>query len=91
MALHTGMIGGVQVPGFRYVVYGARRGYVSTHLTKRAAERSLAEDARTCMRAATPSDAVVYRWLDGWVQVSQEINVELVDVELIELPCDPGR
>jgi hypothetical protein len=38
MALHTAMIDGVQVPGFRYVVYGAKRGYVSTHRTKRAAE-----------------------------------------------------
>ena len=76
MPLHTAMIGRVQVPGFRYVVYGAKCGYVSTHRTKRAAERSLAEDARVCMRAGRPSDAVIYRWRDGWVQIGQEIDVE---------------
>lgn len=86
MALHTAMIDGVQVPGYRYVVYGTKRGYVSTHRTKAAAERSLAEDSRMRMRAGTPSDAVVYRWRDGWVQLGHEVNVELVDVELIETP-----
>lgn len=86
MALHTAMIDGVQVPGFRYVVYGTKRGYVSTHRTKRAALRSLAEDARLRMRAGTPSDAVVYRWRDGWVQLGHEINVELAEVEVEELP-----
>jgi hypothetical protein len=74
------MISGVQVPGFRYVVYGPTRGFVSTHRTKRAALRSLAEDARRCMKAGTPSDAQVYRWRNGWVpEGQQEINVELVD------------
>ncbi|HEX4610609.1 MAG TPA: hypothetical protein VH092_20635 [Urbifossiella sp.] len=80
MALHTAMIGGIQVPGFRYVVYGRERGYVSTHRTKRAAEQSLAQDARLRMRAGTPSDALVYRWGDGWVVVGPEVNVELVEV-----------
>jgi hypothetical protein len=80
MPLHTAMIGGVQVPGFRYVVYGPKRGHVSTHRTKRAAFRSLAEDARRCMKAGTPSDAQVYRWRNGWVpEGQQEINVELVE------------
>lgn len=80
MALHTAMIGGVQVPGFRYVVYGATRGYVSTHRTKRAAERSLADDARKSMRAGTPSDALIYRWRDGWELLARELDVELVEV-----------
>ncbi len=79
MALHTAMIGGVQVPGFRYVVYGAKRGYVSTHRTKRAAMRSLAEDSRARMRAGTPSDARLYRWRDGWELVGPEVDVELVE------------
>lgn len=57
MPLHSGMIGGVQVAGFRYAVYGPGRGFVSTHRTKRAALRSLAEDARTRMRLNSPSDA----------------------------------
>ena len=70
MPLHSAMIGGVQVPGFRYVVYGLNRGYVSTHQTKRAALRSLAEDARKCMRDGKPSDAQVYRWRDGWELVA---------------------
>ena len=30
MALHAAMIGGVQFPGFRDVVYSAKRGLVST-------------------------------------------------------------
>jgi DNA-binding transcriptional regulator PaaX len=60
------MIGGVQVPGFRYVVYGTKRGQVSTHRTKRAAFRSLAEDARKCMKEEKPSDAQVYRWREKW-------------------------
>lgn len=57
MPLRSALIGGVQVAGFRYVVYGARRGFVSTHRTKRAAFRSLAEDSRTRMRLNSPSDA----------------------------------
>jgi hypothetical protein len=76
VALHTAMIAGVQVPGFRYVVFGLKRGYVSTHRTKRAALRSLAEDARTRMKAGQPSDAQVYRWRDGWVLVNQELDAE---------------
>lgn len=80
MALHSAMIGGVQVPGFRYVVYGPKRGYVSTHRTRKAALRSLAEDARARMRAGDPSDAEVFRWRDdGWVPVVPEVTVELVD------------
>ena len=79
MALHTAMIDGVQVPGFRYVVYGVWRGYVSTHRTRRAAERSLAEDARDRMRAGAPSDAMIYCWRDGWEAVGLEVDVELVD------------
>ena len=80
MALHTAMIGGIQVPGFRYVVYGPKRCYVSTHRTKRAANRSLAEDARRCMKAGTPSDAQVYRWREGWVPLTrEEVNAELVE------------
>jgi hypothetical protein len=81
MPLHTAMIGGVQVPGFRYVVYGAKRRYVSTHRTKKAALRSLAEDARARMLGGDPSDAEVYRWRDdGWELVGVEVNVELVDL-----------
>jgi hypothetical protein len=80
MALHSAMIGGVQVPGFRYVVYGPKRGYVSTHRTKKAALRALAEDARARMRSGDPSDADVYRWRDGaWVLIGSEVNVELID------------
>lgn len=85
MALRTAIIHGVQVPGFCYVVYGEKRGYVSTHRTKRAAERSLAEDARKCMNAGNPSDALIYRWRDGWILVGQEF-----DVELVELPEESG-
>src|SRR5690348_15157674 len=84
VALHSSMIGGVQVAGFRYVVYGPGRGLVSTHRTKRAAFRSLAQDARARMAEGRPSDAQVYRWRDGWVVVGQE-----VDVELVELPQPP--
>lgn len=62
------MISGVQVPGFRYVVYGQTRGFVSTHRTKRAALRSLAEDARL-MKEGQASDALVYFWRGGWVEV----------------------
>ena len=87
MPLHTAMIGGVQVPGFRYVVYGPTRGYVSTHRTKRAALRSLAEDARTCMRGGNPSDALVYRWRDRWEPLGQEADE--VNVELVEPPDRP--
>ena len=80
MALHTAMIGGVEVPGFRYVVYGPKRGYVSTHRTKAAAFRSWAEAARARMRAGGPSDAEVYRWPDGgWELVGPEVTVELAD------------
>jgi hypothetical protein len=82
MAQHTAMIDGVQVPGGRYVVYGKKRGYVSTHRTKRAAYRALLEDSRKGMRAGTPSDAQVYRWRNGWVQEWQEV----VDVELVTPP-----
>jgi hypothetical protein len=71
MALHTALIGGVQVAGFRYVIYGPRRGFVSTHRTQRAALRALAEDARRCQEAGRPSDAQVYRWRDGWELVGQ--------------------
>lgn len=86
MSLHSAMIGGVQVPGFRYVVYGPARGYVSTHRTKRAALRSLAEDARGRMQAGTPSDAQVYHWQKGWVLVGQE-GFAQVNVELVEPPA----
>lgn len=74
------MIGGVQVPGYRYVIYGPKRGYVSTHRTKAAANRALAEDARARMRTGTPSDAQIYRWRDhGWVLEDVELDVELVE------------
>jgi hypothetical protein len=76
------MIDGVQVPGGRYVVYGKRRGYVSTHRTKRAAYRALVEDSKKGMRAGTPSDAQVYRWRDRWVPEWQQV----VDVELVTPP-----
>ncbi len=69
MPLHSAMIGGVQVPGFRYVVYGQTRGFVSTHRTKRAALRSLAKDARRRMKEGQASDALVYFWRGGWVEV----------------------
>src|SRR5262245_18768254 len=71
MALHSARIGGVQVAGTRYVVYGVKRGFVSTHRTKRAALRSLAEDASKCQEAGQPSDAQVYHWCDGWEVVDQ--------------------
>lgn len=82
MPLHSGMIGGVQVAGFRYVVYGQKRGFVSTHRTKRAALRSLAEDARERMRLLSPSDAQVYFWRASdraWELVGVECDVELVE------------
>ena len=82
MPLHTAIIGGVQVAGFRYVVYGIKRGYVSTHRTKRAALRSLAEDARERMRLSSPSDAQVYFWraaVRAWELVGVESDVELVE------------
>lgn len=85
MALHTAMINGVQVPGSRYVIYGPKRGYVSTHRTKRAALRALAEDARQCMRAGQPSDAQVYRWRDGWHLVGQETTPSEENA-----PAEPG-
>ena len=82
MPLHSGMIRGVQVAGFRYVVYGPDRGLVSTHRTKRAALRSLAEDARERMRQSDPSDAEVYFWRAAsraWELVGVECDVELVE------------
>jgi len=82
MPLHSAMIGGVQVAGFRYIVYGPKRGVVSTHRTKKAAFRSLAEDARERMRLLAPSDAQVYFWrasLRAWELVGVECDVELVE------------
>lgn len=74
------MIGGVQVSGFRYVAFGAKRGPVSTHRTKKAALRALAEDARARTRAGDQSDAEVYQWRgDGWVPLVPEVNVKLVN------------
>jgi len=76
------MIGGVQVAGFRYVVYGTRRGLVSTHRTRRAALRSLANDARERMQQNAPSDALVYFWraaLGRWELAGESNGVELVD------------
>lgn len=49
--LHSAMIDGVQVPGLQYVVYGHQRGHVSTHRSRRAALRALAEDARARIQA----------------------------------------
>lgn len=71
VALHSAMIGGVQVAGFRYVVHGTIRGFVSTHRTKRAAERALALDARARIRAGSWSDARVYRWREGGMGVGR--------------------
>jgi hypothetical protein len=85
MPLHSGMIGGVQVAGYRYVVYGPKRGCVSTHRTKKAALRSLAADARERMRLLSPSDAQVYFWraaADMWELVGEESDVELVEESL---------
>src|SRR5690349_4930218 len=65
MAINTGMIDGIQVPGNRYIVYGKQRGYVATHRTKRAAYRSLVADSRVAMADGKPSDAQVYRWIGG--------------------------
>ena len=82
MPLHSGMIGRIQVAGFRYVVYGQNRGFVSTHRTKRAALRLLAEDARERMRLLAPSDAQVYFWrasVRTWELVGVECDVELVE------------
>ena len=82
LPLHSGMIEGVQVAGFRYVVYGPKRGFVSTHRTKRAALRSLAVDARERMRLSSPSDAQVYFWrasVRAWELVGVECDVELVE------------
>src|SRR3954447_1689007 len=82
MPLHSGMIGVVQVAGYRYVVYGIKRGFVSTHRTKRAACRSLAEDARERMRLLSPSDAQVYFWraaVGAWELVGEDFDVELVE------------
>ncbi len=66
MAINTGLIDGVQVPGNRYIVYGKQRGFVATHRTKRAAYRSLVEDSRAKMKDGKPSDAQVYFWRKGW-------------------------
>jgi hypothetical protein len=85
MATNTAMIDGVQIPGKRYIVFGKKRGYVSTHRTKRAAYRALVGDSRRCLAEGNPSDAIIYRWRDGWVPVGRDE----VDVELVELP--PGR
>jgi len=82
MPLHSAMIGGVQVAGFRYVVYGPKRGLVSTHRTKKAAFRSLAVDARERMRLLSPSDAQIYFWratVRAWELVGEEFDVELVE------------
>ena len=82
MPLHSAMIGGVQVAGFRYVVYGPKRGFVSTHRTKKAAVRALAEDSRERMRLCSPSDAQVYFWrasVGAWELVGVECDVELVE------------
>lgn len=79
MPLHSAMIDGVQVAGFRYIVYGTKRGHVSSHRTKRAAFRSLAEDARKCMANANPSDAQVYRWRDKWEVVNPDASLNLVE------------
>lgn len=82
MPLHSGPIGGVQVAGFRYVVYGTKRGFVSTHRTKRAALRALAEDARKRVRMRSPSDAQVHFWrasVRAWELVGVECDVELVE------------
>ena len=79
MALHTAMIDGVQIPGSRYIIYGKKRGLVSTQRTKRAAERALVDDARKCMGAGTPSDAEIYRWRDGWELVTLQVAIELVE------------
>ncbi|HJZ54758.1 MAG TPA: hypothetical protein VKE74_07345 [Gemmataceae bacterium] len=58
--------------GARYVVYGPTRGLVSSHRTKRAALRVLAEDSRSRMRAGSPSDGEVYQWRDGgWVRTGE--------------------
>jgi hypothetical protein len=76
------MIGGVQVAGYRYVVYGPKRGFVSTHRTKKAALRSLAVDARERLRLLSPSDAQVYFWratASTWELVGEECDVELVE------------
>lgn len=76
------MIGGVQVAGFRYVVYGTKRGFVSTHRTKKAALRSLAVDARERMRLLSPSDAQVYFWrasARAWELVGEDFDVDLVE------------
>ena len=57
-------------------------GVVSTHRTKRAAFRSLAEDARERMQLLSPSDAQVYFWrasFRAWELVGVECDVELVE------------
>jgi hypothetical protein len=76
MAINTGMIDGVQVPGNRYIVFGKQRGYVATHRTKRAAYRSLVEDSRVKMKDGKPSDAQVYFWRGGWVLVELSTPAE---------------
>lgn len=83
MATHrVGMIGGVQVAGGRYVVYGRRVGVVGKHRTKQGAFRKLADHARERMRLNDPSDAQVYFWraaVRGWELVGEAAGVELVE------------
>jgi len=69
MALHSSLIGGVQVAGGRYVVFGPARGFVSSHRHKRMAFKSRASDSRQRQRAGQPSDAQVYFWKDGRSEV----------------------
>ena len=69
MAINTGLIDGIQIPGNRYIVFGKQRGFFSTHRTKRAAYRSLVDDSRVKMKEGAPSDAQVYFWKGGWVLV----------------------
>ena len=81
MAINTAMIDGVQIPGKRYIVFGKKRGYVSTHRTKQAVDRALVEDSRKRLADGNPSDAIIYRWRNGWVPLGEdEVNVELVEL-----------
>ncbi len=69
----SAMIHGVQVAGNKYVVYGPRRGFVSTHRHKKEAYKSLANDSHRCQKEGNPSDALVYAWVDnGWAIVVEE-------------------
>lgn len=68
----SAMIAGVQVAGNKYVVYGPKRGFVSTHRHKKMAFKALAHDSHRCQREGTPSDALVYSWHGGgWVVAEQ--------------------